>query len=282
MPNPRRKGKGGCDLSKLSDAMADLYTVEQLAAKDTAVHRLHPMAKLLTTLAFIVAAVSCGRYEPLRLAPFVFYPVLLVAAAELPYRPLLKRAALALPFALLAGVSNLIFDRAAAAVVLGVSVSGGTLAFLTVVLKAYLCVMALLVLTATTTLSDLSDQLVRLKVPPVMVSVLTMTYRYISTLLDEASSMSAAYALRSPNARGVKLTHMGPFAGQLLIKSADRAERVYAAMKLRGYSGPVPGRKGGSMQKKDWAYLSLVLAAVAAARIFDIPSVLGGFFGGAR
>ncbi len=49
---------------------------------------------------------------------------------------------------------------------------------------------------------DLSDQLVRLKVPPVMVSVLTMTYRYISTLLDEASSMSAAYALRSPNARG--------------------------------------------------------------------------------
>jgi cobalt/nickel transport system permease protein len=267
-------------LSKLSDAMADLYTVEQLAAKDTPVHNLHPLVKLLTALAFIVAVVSCERYQPLRLIPFVFYPVLLFAAAELPALKLLKRAALALPFAVVAGASNLFFDRAPAALLLGVSISGGTLAFFTVVLKAYLCVLALLLLTATTTMADLTTQLVRLKVPPVMVTVLTMTYRYLSTLMNEASAMSAAYALRSPNAKGVKLAHMGQFAGQLLIKSADRAERVYAAMKLRGFSGPVPGSRGASMQKKDWAYLLLVLAAVAAVRVFDIPSALGGLLGG--
>ncbi|MGI6151680.1 MAG: cobalt ECF transporter T component CbiQ [Christensenellales bacterium] len=267
-------------MSKLFDAMADLTTVEQLAAKDTAVHRLHPMAKLLTAFAFIVATVSCERYHPLRLAPFVFYPVFLAVFAELPFGRLLKRAVLALPFAILAGASNLFFDKAPAAVVLGVSLSGGTLAFLTVVAKAYLCVLALLLLTATTALSDLSSQLVRLKVPPVMVSVLTMTYRYLSTLMSEAYAMSTAYALRSPNARGVKFAHMGQFAGHLLIKSADRAERVYAAMKLRGFSGPVPGSKGEPMKKKDWAYLLLMLAAVTVARVVDLPSVLGGFLGG--
>jgi len=266
-------------MSKISNAMAELYTVEQLAAKDTGVHKLHPMAKLLTTIVFIVAAVSCGRYEPLRLVPFVFYPVLLMAAAELPYRPLLKRVALALPFALLAGVSNLIFDSGTALVVLGVSISGGTLSFVTVVLKTYLCVMALLILTATTTLADISAQLVRLKVPVIMTTVLTMTYRYIATLLDEVSSMSAAYALRSPNTRGVRMRHMGQFAGQLLIRSVDRAERVYSAMKLRGYSGLVPGHNSAPMKGKDWAYLALIAAALAVFRIFDIPSALGGLFG---
>ncbi len=266
-------------MSKMSDAMAGIYTVEQLANKDTAVHRLHPMVKLLTTLTFIVAVVSCGGHEPLRLVPFVFYPALLMAAAEIPYKPLLKRVLLALPFALFAGISNLIFDRSAALNILGVTVSGGTLAFVAILLKTYLCVMALLVLTSTTRLADISAQLVRLKIPPVMVNVLTMTYRYISTLLDEVSSMSTAYALRSPNSKGIRMTHMGQFAGQLLIRSVDRAERVYSAMKLRGYTGVVPGCKSAPFKGKDWIYLALVTAAVAVTRIFDIPSALGGLFG---
>jgi len=267
-------------MSRLSYAMADLYAVEQLAEKDTPVHRMHPLAKLLTALAFVVAVVSCGRYQPLRLAPFTFYPVLLSAMADLPFGRLLRRAALALPFAVVAGASNLFFDTAPAAHLWGVPVSGGTLAFASVVLKAYLSVLALLILTATTRLADLSAQLVRLKVPPVMVTVLTMTYRYLSTLMEEASSMSAAYALRSPYAKGVKLAHMGQFAGQLLIRSADRAERVYAAMKLRGYAGPVPGGRGVPMGRKDWVYLIGVLAAVAAARLVDVPSAVGGLLGG--
>ncbi len=46
-----------------------------------------------------------------------------------------------------------------------------------------------------------------------------------------------------------------------------------------GLFRPRAGQKGRTDAEKDWAYLSLVLAAVAAARIFDIPSVLGGFWG---
>lgn len=267
-------------MSRLSDAMADLYTAEQLAAKDTPVHRLHPLAKLLTALAFVVAVVSCDRHQPLRLAPFAFYPVLLSAMADLPFGRLCRRAALALPFAVVAGASNLFFDTAPVARLWGMPVSGGVLALCSVVFKAYLSVLALLILTATTRLNDLSAQLVRMKVPSVMVTVLTMTYRYLSTLMGEVFSMSAAYALRSPFSKGVKLAHMGQFAGQLLIKSADRAERVYAAMKLRGYAGPAIGRRGAKMGRKDWVYLTGVLAAVAAARLLDIPSALGTLLGG--
>ena len=88
-----------------------MNTLEQLSAGRSAVHALHPLAKLLVTLVFLIAVVSFDRYALGRLVPFVFYPVILMAVAEIPYGLILKRTLVALPFGLFAGLSNVFFDR---------------------------------------------------------------------------------------------------------------------------------------------------------------------------
>jgi len=223
-------------LSDISARIHEIRALENLASGRTAIHRLHPLTKLVSAIVFIVLVVSFGRYDFARLAPYLFYPFVMMALAELPYKLLLARVLIALPFCLFAGISNVIFDKAAAFDIGGVTVSLGVLSLATILLKMYLCVMAALLLVATTPFIELTAQLRRLHVPMVFVMVFEMTFRYIGVLLEEAHSMTTAYKLRSGNKKAIEMRHMGSFAGQLLLRGFDRAERVHAAMRCRGYS----------------------------------------------
>ena len=214
----------------------ELRALENLAAGKTAIHGLHPLAKLVSAFVYIVFVASFGRYDFVRLAPYLFYPFVMMALAELPYKLLLSRVLIALPFCLFAGLSNVMFDKAAAFSIGGVTISLGVLSLATILLKMYLCVMAALLLVATTPFAELTAQLRRLHVPMVFVMVFEMTFRYIIVLLEEALSMTIAYKLRSGNKKALDMRHMGSFAGQLLLRGFDRADRVHAAMRCRGFS----------------------------------------------
>ena len=214
----------------------ELRALESLSMGRSAVHRLHPLAKVLQSSVYIAVVASFGRYDFLRLAPYLFYPCVIMAIAGLPYRPMLSRMLVALPLCLFAGISNIIFDRAAAFTIWGVAVSFGVLSMATIILKMYLCVMAALLLVATTQFTELTAQLRRLRVPMVFVMVFETTYRYIGILLAQAHSMATAYRLRSGMKNAIEMRHMGSFAGQLILLGFDRAERVHAAMRCRGYS----------------------------------------------
>ena len=84
-----------------------LYSLEQLAAGNSAVHRVKPLPKLIVTLVYLVCVLSLDRYAPARLAPYLFYPVTVMALAEVPFGMLLRRSLVALPFCLFAGLSNI-------------------------------------------------------------------------------------------------------------------------------------------------------------------------------
>jgi cobalt/nickel transport system permease protein len=183
----------------------------------------------------------------------------MMALAELPYKLMLSRVLIALPFCLFAGISNVIFDS---------TVNLGVLSLATILLKMYLCVMAALLLVATTPFTEITAQLRRLHVPMVFVLVFEMTFRYIGVLLEEVCSMTTAYKLRNGNKKTLEMRHMGSFVGQLLLRGFDRAERVHAAMRCRGYSLnhiPPPPRR---LQCTD----ALALIAVC------LPSLLLRFF----
>ena len=214
----------------------ELRALETLASAQTPIHRLHPFVKLLSTITYVVFVVSFGRYDLVRLAPYLFYPFIMMALAELPYKLLLSRLLIALPFCLFAGISNVFFDRDAAFAIGSIAISNGVLSLATILLKMYLSVMAALLLVATTPFPDLTAQLRRLHVPSIFVMVFEMTYRYISVLLEEVFTMITAYKLRSGASKSLKISHMGPFTGQLFLRGFDRAERVHAAMRCRGYS----------------------------------------------
>ena len=253
---------------------AALYTLEQLAEGDTAIHGLHPMAKLLGTLFYLVMLISFPRYRLGMLAPFVFYPVLMLSLGEIPFKLVGKRVLVALPFCLFAGLSNALLDRSPMVFVGGVGFSGGVISCLSILLKTLLCVSVVLVLVAVTPMRALTASLRRLHVPGVFVSLFEMTYRYVGCLMEEVSSMSAAYALRGKPQ--LEMRHMGAFAGQLLLRSYDRAERIYHAMKCRGFGGSMIGETAGKMSARDWFFMLAVSLSSALFRFVDIPALLGG------
>ena len=262
----------------ISNSFAGIYTLEQLADGDTIIHRLNPIIKLITTFIYIVMVVSFNRYDLNGLIPYLFYPFIVMALSEVPYHHLLKRLILALPFSLLAGISNIIFDTETAFLVGGIGISFGLISFLTIILKTYLTVMAVLILVATTSMQNLSAQMVRLKVPADLVMQITMTYRYIGILINEAATMFTAYLLRSPKQKGIRIHHMGSFIGQLLLRSIDRAERIYYAMKCRGFQGAVGYLQRQELTITDYVYGLMVCSISVIFRFVNVVGLLGKLF----
>jgi len=200
--------------------------IDQYSDRDSFIHRLDPRTKFLTTLAFILAVMLTS---PHRWQTFVVYFVMvsiLIVLSRVPISYVLKRSLVILPFVLLIAIFVPFFKE------------NGLLLFLAILAKAWLSVLSLILLTATTPVPRLLDGLERLRLPRVMVMVLSFMYRYIFVLVDEVMRMRQARDSRSlGGSRLWQVKTVGRMAGTLFIRSYERGERVYAAMLARGFDG---------------------------------------------
>jgi len=253
-------------MSKIVDSIYNIRLLDDLARKDTSIHRLHPVSKLLTTIVYLIVVVSFNRYEISGLLPFVFYPMVLILLAELPVMPIFKRLLMVEPLIIGIGILNPLFDPR------------GRITFASIMIKSGLTVMACLVLVSTTGLDKIAQALRTLKVPSIFVLQLLLTFRYISVLIEELARMVRAYALRAPQQKGVRLKDCGSFAGQLLLRTFDRAQRVYDSMKLRGFNGEYHSYSKSKITWKDILYIIAWSLFFITARVYDIPAFLGLLF----
>lgn len=261
-------------MSKIGDAIQTLSSMEDLAARDSAIHRIHATVKILITFAYLVAVLSFQRYDLSGLTPYFLYPALMIPLANIPFQEIFKRVLVALPFSLFAGISNLIFDREILAYLGTIPITYGFLSFWSLMIKTFLCVAAVMILVATTDTFTLFAQLRSFKIPKVFVLTLMMTYRYIFVLLQEAGNMMKAYALRAPNEKGIKMKDMGSFVGQLLLRCIDRSEQVYAAMQCRGFNGEYIIGKRQQLDTYSLVWGIGAIAAFAFFRFFSIPQLM--------
>ena len=268
---------------EIHEQIREIKRLEELFTGDTAVHRLSPSAKLLAAFVYLVCIMSLERHSVIRLSPFLFYPVLMCVLASVPAGLLLKRVLPALPFAFFAGVSCLMFERGTAGEVAGVRISLGMLSFAMIFCRTMLCVAAVMILVAVTPFADLMDALRRMHVPSVFADLLEMMYRYLSVLSEEAELMLTAFRLRSGGRSRPDIPEFAPMISQLFLRSADRAERIYDAMKCRLY-GAAEGKNNAadaSAQKWTRADRMFFLAVTASSVLFalaDVPTILGSLF----
>lgn len=214
------------------------------------VHALDARVKLLLALGCVVALALLpdGAWLAIVACGALIWSAVLRSRVGL--RTILGRAAVALPFALVA--ITLVFSRAGtplARVPLGpltlVVTDAGVIAFASVLLKSWLSVQATLLLAATTHFSDLLHALRALRLPSALVAILSFAYRYLFVLVDEAERLlrareSRAAALpgrRSGGSLGWRAAVVGRMVGTLFLRSYERSERIYVAMLSRGFSG---------------------------------------------
>lgn len=222
---------------RIHSAIKDVHALDNEAGRDTWLNRVHPAVKLLVTLLFIALTASYSKYDLGGVIRVTVYPAALFILGDVSFGQAMKRLRFVLPFVLFLGILNPFFDRTVMMNAAGIPVSGGIISMLTLMLKAFNTVSAAYLLIATTSIRKICYALRKFHVPKIFVTELLLIYRYIILLLQEVERIRDAYQLRAPGKKGVALKAWGSLPGLLLLRSADRAERVYQSMLLRGFRG---------------------------------------------
>lgn len=109
--------------------------------------------------------------------------------------------------------------------------------FFSMLAKSTLCVACVVLLSETTTFSELLDVALRARVPGPLVTTLALTYRYLFLLRDEMGRLNRARAARRfSGGRRAAWRSGAAVAAILFVRASERAERVYDAMRARGWT----------------------------------------------
>ncbi len=252
--------------------------MDELGRLDTPVHRLDARTKIITTLFFIIIVMSFPKHDISALTPFFLYPFALLAAGQIPFRHIFRKILVAAPFALVIGMFNPLLDRQTAITIGDCSISGGWLSFTSIILRFFLTVSAALTLIACTGMHQLGAGLERMGVPRVFVVQLLFLYRYLFVIAAEGSRMMRSLELRSAGQNSLRVRVYGSLVGHLLLRSMDRAERVYRAMAVRGFDGQLRVLRQTSLRWNDWAFIGGWTAFMIAARLWNLADGVGRLF----
>lgn len=262
-------------MSNITNALLELKQLELLADGNTAIHRLHPLAKTVITFLFITMAVSFNRYELIALFPFFLFPIVMTTRSNLPCLFILKKVALFLPFVLLVGIFNPLFDRTPLLQFGSLTVSGGWISLFSLITRSILTVAAALILIGTTGFSACCQALQRIGIPQVFTTQLLLLYRYLFVLTEEAGRASLARELRSCGAKGQGINSYASLTGGLLLRTWGRAERIHGAMLARGFNGEFPQERIAGFGRADFSYCLAWSALFILFRFNNIPLLLG-------
>lgn len=197
--------------------------IDRFSRLNSPVHRRPAELKLTAGLIMLLAAILLPGS---RMFPFAVLAIILVSLAffsRIPPRFLITRLLMLEPFALGLAVLSLFQPN-------GVNV------FLLILIRSTLCLFTIILLSNTTSFDDILRVMKRWHVPGLMVTTLALMYRYLFVLIDELERMRRARAARTFRSNRWKTWQvLATIAGQLFIRSTERAERIYAAMCARGW-----------------------------------------------
>jgi cobalt/nickel transport system permease protein len=210
------------------------------SCKPSPLQRFDPRWKLAGVLLATLAITLLRTWAPALVALAV--ALVLVALARLPWRWYLGRLGLAMSLFVLFMVwlpfvvqpDDVTWDIGA------VTLSQtGTLRLVTLTAKLGGMISLMLVLLATAPLHDTFKAAQSLRIPRVLIHLVTLTYRYVFLLVDEFARLRIALRVRGfrnqVNAHSYRT--IGQVAGTLLVRSHERSDRVAQAMRCRGFDG---------------------------------------------
>lgn len=186
-------------------------------------HRARPAVKV-GALVVLVAFVALAPPHPALYGVVAALLLALASASRVPPRFLLLKLLALQPF--VAGV-----------VLMTLWQPDGLHRFAVTLCRSTLCLFASILLAATTPFSDFLDVLRRWRLPPFLVATLSLTYRYLFVMVDEALRMRRARAARTFRpGRAPVWGALSSVAARLFVRVTERAERIHAAMCARGWT----------------------------------------------
>jgi cobalt/nickel transport system permease protein len=192
-------------------------------SRQSIIHQLRAGIKLFAALGMVITTVALPRSAWLAYSVIGIALLVIIVFSRLPLAHILKRLALLEPFVLVVALLSL-WQR------------DGVLVFAGLVTKGTISLFIMVILIATTRFSDILRVFWSMRVPNVLVTTISLMYRYLFLILDEMIRMTRARASRtfSPG-RWLTWHSFANVIGHLFVRTSERAERIYAAMCARGW-----------------------------------------------
>lgn len=219
--------------------------IDEHSTIESPLSRLDPRVKVA---GFLGLAACIALTDRLSFPAFMLYGMLVALLAFLSRIPpayILKRSLVIAPFIFMAAFfvpfvqeGHKLFsigpDSAGFAVY-----SGGLAIFCGLAVKSFLSVISLIILTSGTPFPSLLKALQDLRVPSIIIMVLSFMYRYFFIIEDEFMKMKQARESRLAGGSALTFRSLANMTGVLFIRSYERSEAVYMAMCSRGFSGEI-------------------------------------------
>lgn len=235
------------------------------ATGDSLIHRIDPRIRILAAAVLTIPTALLHQADASLVA--LTAGIILIALARLPFGKVIARLAavnvfivflwLFIPFSM-PGTTLYSWGP------LAVTHEGIDLALL-ITIKSNAIVLALLALLGTIGVQDLGPAMQQLKIPGKLCHILLFTYRYVFVIHQEYLTMRQAMRARGFKPKTDKHTYRSYawLIGMLLVKSWDRAERVHAAMRCRGFQNRFYSLAQFNTSPKDYVSLAGCLLVVA-------------------
>ncbi|MBM7542373.1 cobalt ECF transporter T component CbiQ [Amphibacillus cookii] len=142
---------------------------------------------------------------------------------------------------------------------------------LILLLKAFTSMTVLTIILETQTLDQLMSGLLGFHIPPTLITILVLSYRYVFLLLDDVQRMLTAIKSRlfHGGIRFKSLKIYGQLMAALLVKAFERSEHMYEAMTARGFTGSLPITSTAIITKQDGLKTVISILIIAALIIID-------------
>jgi cobalt/nickel transport system permease protein len=232
--------------------------IDKYSELKSPIHEITPGVKIAVFLLFIIMIVLAPPSKMGQFAGFLAMLSVAVFISKVPPLYILKRSLLVLPFVVFVAVTapfqshNPYKDY-----------------FAVIFLKSWLSAAALTLLSATTAFPDFLKGMESLKVPKIMITLLSFMYRYVFVLMDEVMRMETARDSRyfgGHYRRQVK-AYAG-MIGSLFIRTYERAERVYQCMAARGFNGRMNSLNRFELSQYDAIFALFFVASICGVKIF--------------
>jgi cobalt/nickel transport system permease protein len=222
---------------------------------------------LLVTALFLFAVLSIPKFNLPAVLAFGAFPLFLMGTSKIQTGLMVKRLLHLSPFVLFMAAGNLFLDCKPVMRISGITISGGMISGTVIIAKTIISVAGLLSVTLCIPFYRICRALEALHVPDVLVTQLILLERYSSVLYEEAQSMQKARDIRSFGRKGKELYRTAPLIGALLLRTINRAERLYRSMSARGFHGRMGSRSAENMSAGDWKTIGLWSLLFLALRL---------------
>ena len=234
-------------------------------------HELSPQLKILATLLIVISIAFSKIINPFQIISHAVIVFLIIRLSNIPLKTYLKRLTLDIPFILFAlflpflssGNNDMVFTLFSFEVY-----RTGLLEMFAILFKATAGLSMGIVLTATTTNIELIYGLQKLKLPPIIIAIMSFSIRYIDVFIDEFKRVKISMQSRGYIEKGIKtLLPIAYASGAILIRGYERGERVYLSMISRGFTGVI------ELQDRDYKqsnYLQVLTIISIIVLILDV------------